>query len=399
MTQTKILISGASVAGPALAYWLHRYGYRVTVVEKAPDLRGGGYAVDFRGDVHMTMLRRMGVLADIERLRTRMGATWYVNSAGKRLVKMPDDLFAGDVEILRGDLAQVLYQATRDDTEYIFGDSISSAEEDADGVTVHFERGDPRRFDLVIGADGVHSKVRSVAFGPEDRYVKHLGLHCAIFTAPNHLGLSYSGLAYSTPGKVVSVYSARDNTETKALFYFASPAADYHRHDVARQKKILAETFRGNGWETDPLLVTMWDSPDFYFDSVSQVHMDTWTRGRFALLGDAAWCPSSLSGMGTGLAMVGAYVLAGELATAEGDHRTAFAAYERELRAYVRGCQKQGEGVSRLMVPESPVLAWFLRLNFKLIPYLPWKGLMAKSVRKTASAYTLKPYTTPTRRP
>ncbi|MDL4773864.1 FAD-dependent monooxygenase [Actinomadura xylanilytica] len=391
-TRKHVLISGASIAGPALALCLNRHGFATTIVEKSPALRTGGYAVDFRGKAHLDVLRRMGVLGEIERARTRMGAMAMVNSAGKKLVSMPEDLFAGDVEILRGDLARILVDATRERTEYVFGDSITGLADGADGVDVTFERAAPRRFDLVVGADGFHSNVRSIAFGPERDHATHLGLYNAIFTTANHLGLDRTGLGYSTPGKTVTMYSARDNTEAKAVFYFASALLDLDRHDTAGQQKALAERFRGGGWETDRLLDAMADAPDFYFDSVGQIRMDAWTRGRIALLGDAACCPSSLSGMGTGLAVVGAYALAGELAAAGGDHRTAFARYEALVRPYAEGCQKSGEGVSRFMVPETRFMAWFLNQNFRLLPYLPWKGMMARSARRTAEAISVPAY-------
>ncbi|MEU5237553.1 FAD-dependent monooxygenase [Streptomyces lydicus] len=166
MTNLKVLISGASVAGPALAYWLHRHGFQATIVERAPALRDGGYAVDFRGEAHLTVLRRMGILADLERVRTGTGSMSYVNSAGKPQAELPADMFAGDIEILRGDLARILYDATRQHTEYVFGDSVTSLAEDAHGVTVSFEHGAPRRFDLVIGADGLHSTTRRLARQP-----------------------------------------------------------------------------------------------------------------------------------------------------------------------------------------------------------------------------------------
>ncbi|MGJ6960922.1 FAD-dependent monooxygenase [Streptosporangium sp. G11] len=387
-----ILISGAGVAGPALAHWLHRHGFTPTIVERAPDVRDGGYAVDFRGEAHLTMLDRTGILDDIRREQTNMGAMAYVNGAGKKISSMPADVFSGDVEILRGDLARILYERTRDHVEYVFDDSIASLTEDAEGVQVTFERGEPRRFDLVVGADGLHSTVRALAFGPESRFVRDMGLYCAIFTTGNHLGLDHTGQIYNTPGKLVGMYSARGNTEAKATFYFASPPLSYDRHDTGQQKKILAEAFADVGWETPRLLDAMWDAQDFYFDSISQVHMDNWSRGRVTLLGDAACCASPLSGMGTGLAMIGAYVLAGELAAAGGDHRAGFAGYEKAMREYATGCQKSGDGVGKWMVPDSRFMAWFINQNYKLLPYVPWKGLIARSIRQTANAIALKDY-------
>ncbi|WP_271222664.1 FAD-dependent monooxygenase [Streptosporangium carneum] len=387
-----ILISGAGVAGPALAYWLHRRGFTPTIVERAPALRDGGYAVDFRGEAHLTVLDRMGITADVRREQTNMGAMSYVNEAGRKISSMPADLFSGDVEILRGDLGRILHRVTEEHVEYVFDDSIVSVTEDDRGVQVTFERSAPRRFDLVVGADGLHSAVRGAVFGPESRFVKEMGLYCAIFTTANHLGLDHTGHLYNTPGKVVGVYSARNNTEAKAMFHFGSPPLDYDRRDVGQQKKILAEAFAGNGWETPRLLKAMWDAQDFYFDSISQVRMDGWSRGRTVLLGDAAYCASPLSGMGTGLAMVGAYVLAGELAAADGDHLVGFARYEEAMRDYVAGCQKSADGVGKWMVPDSRFLAWFMTQNYKLLPYLPWKGMIAKSVRRTADAITLKDY-------
>ncbi|MER6256410.1 FAD-dependent monooxygenase [Streptomyces sp. NPDC001584] len=394
-TETKnisVLISGASVAGPALAHWLHRYGFTTTVVERAPALRDGGYAVDFRGEAHLSVLRGMGILEAVEQARTGMGSMAYVNKAGKPQAKLPADLFAGDVEILRGDLARILYEATAPHTEYVFGDSVTSLTEDAEGVTVTFERGAPRRFDLVIGADGMHSTTRRLAFDPEERFVRHLGVHCAIFTTANRLGLDHTGHAYRTAGRLVAMYSARHNTEAKAVFYFASPLLDLDRREVARQQAVLAERFADNGWESDRLLEDMRYAPDFYFDSVGQVRMDAWSRGRIVLLGDAAYCPSSLSGMGTGLALVGAYVLAGELAAARGDHRGAFARYEAELREYAAGCQKMGDGVARLMVPGSRLTAALLNRYYKVMPYLPGKDMAARIARRTAENITLRDY-------
>ncbi|MFF2194126.1 FAD-dependent monooxygenase [Streptomyces sp. NPDC058157] len=387
-----VLISGASVAGPALAFWLHRHGFVPTVVERAPALREGGYAVDFRGEAHLTVLRRMGILDELRAARTGTGSMSYVDSAGRPRAKLPADLFAGDLEVLRGDLARILHDATKEHTEYVFGDSVTSLTEDADGVHVTFERGAPRRFDLVVGADGLHSHTRGLVFGPEERFVRHLGVHCAVFTTANHLGLDRTGHAYRTAGRLVAVYSARGNTEAKAVFYFASPRLDLDRHDVAGQQELLTERFAGNGWQSDHLLEQMRHAPDFHFDSVGQVCMDGWSRGRVVLLGDAAYSPSSLSGMGSGLALVGAYVLAGELAAARGDHRTAFTRYEREMRGYAEGCRKMGDGVAKLMVPGSRLLAGLLNRYYKVMPYLPGKEMAAKIARRAAENITLRDY-------
>lgn len=395
-TNANILISGAGIAGPALAYWLRRYGFTPTVVERAPALRDGGYAVDFRGEVHLAMLRRMGILADVERAHTHMGDMSYVNAAGKTVATMPS-VQSGDLEILRGDLARILYDATKDDTEYLFGDSVTGLTEDDEGVRVAFERAAPRRFDLVVGADGPHSNVRALAFGRDRDPLEHLGLHCAVFTMDNHLGLDHAGLTYVVPGRVVCVYSARHNAEVKVMLFFGSPPSPYDRHDIDQQKRIVAEMFDGIGWETPRLLDAMWRDPDFYFDSVSQVHLDGgWSRGRVVLLGDAAYSPSLLSGMGTGLAVVGAYILAGELAAAGGDHRAAFPAYQEAMRDYVAGCRRAGQGIAKWMVPTNRFMIWFINQNYRLLSHLPWKGLIARamirSARRTAGAITLKPY-------
>jgi 2-polyprenyl-6-methoxyphenol hydroxylase-like FAD-dependent oxidoreductase len=393
---TSVLISGASIAGPALAYWLRHHGFDVTVVERAPAPRPGGHAVDLRG-IAREVTERMGLMPAVRRVLVDERGAAFVDAAGRRVVSMPAELFGGEglvaeYEIMRGDLTRVLYDATRDGVEYVFDDAITGLADDDDGVKVTFERGAPRRFDLVVGADGLHSNVRALAFGPESRFVNELGLYCAIYTVPNYLGLEYSGRAYGTPGRVVSVYSARNNAEAKAMFFFGSPPLTYDRHDVDQQRDILVKTFAGGGWETPRLLEAAPHATDFYFDSVSQVHVDGWSRGRTVLLGDAAYCPSPLSGMGTGLAVVGAYVLAGELAAAGGDHRVAFPRYEAAMREYAKGCQKVGQGVAKWMVPENRFVAWFMNQNYKVMPYLPWKGLMVRSIRKTASNIDLTRY-------
>jgi 2-polyprenyl-6-methoxyphenol hydroxylase-like FAD-dependent oxidoreductase len=388
-----ILISGAGIAGPALAYWLCRYGLRPTVVERAPSLRDGGHAVDFRGPVHVDLLRRMGLLDAVEGLRTGTGDWWHVDARGRRIARMPGEQTGGDLEVLRGDLVRVLFESTREGTEYVFGDSITTITDDTEGVHVTFERGAPRTFDLVVGADGLHSRVRALAFGPEETYLKHLdGLYLAVFTTPNVLDLENTGLVYIEPNRLIALYSARDNTELRVMLYFRPPAPTYDRDDLAEQRAIVARAFAGGGWQTSTLLEHMATAPDFYLDSMSQVTMDAWTRSRVALLGDAGYCASPLSGMGNGLALVGAYVLAGELAAAHGDHRVAFPRYESTIKSYVEGCQKLAGGAS-LMVPSSRLVAALLPLNLRIMRFLPFLADMpAKMALRAASAITLPTY-------
>ncbi|AEK39464.1 FAD-dependent monooxygenase [Amycolatopsis mediterranei] len=391
MQNRRVLISGASVAGPALAFWLRRHGFTPTVVERAPELRDGGYAVDFRG-ASLQVLDRMGLLGAVEAAATRMGEVTYVDSANRPLVVTPPTYQSGELEILRGDLARILYDATRDGVEYVFGDSVTGIAEHGDGVTVTFAHGEPREFDLVIGADGLHSNVRSLAFGEESRFRRDLGYYVSIFTVPNHLGLDRAGRFYNEPNRTVGVYSARDNTEAKALFWFGADQLDYDPRDAAQQRRIVEEKFRDVGWETSTLLAAMREAPDFYFDSASQIKLDSYARGRVALVGDAAYCAAPLSGMGTSLAIVGAYVLAGELAAAGGDHATAFDAYSREMRGFVDACQKLAEGNGKWFVP--PTRGWlkFRNLNYRLLPYLPWRKLIEELPLKAGNAITLKPY-------
>ncbi|MFI5530825.1 FAD-dependent monooxygenase [Kitasatospora sp. NPDC051853] len=348
-----VLISGAGVAGPALAYWLRRHGFVPTVVERAPALREGGYAVDFRGEA-LDVLDRMGLLERIAEQDTEMGDALLVDGDGRAYATLPSVVFAGELEVLKGDLTRMLYEVTRDGVEYVFGDSVTGLTEDADGVEVTFERGAPRRFDLVVGADGLHSRTRALVFGPEERYVRHLGIHTAVFGLDNYLGLENTGRLYAAPGRAANVFTTRADSGARAAFHFASegPLEREDRHDRARQQRLIAERFADDGWEIPRLLREMERAADFFFDANAQVEMETWSKGRVVLLGDAGYCAGPTSGRGTSQALIGAYVLAGELAEAGGDHVAAFAAYERELRGYVTEHQAMGrEGAERFFGP------------------------------------------------
>jgi len=351
MTSKTVLVSGASVAGPSAAYWLHRAGYSVTVVEAAPALRPGGQAVDFRGE-QMKLIQAMGLLDDLKALETALDEQVQLDPEGKPAFTLPPGFTNGELEVLRGDLARVLYDHTRNYTEYVFGDRVTSLTETAGGVDVSFRHGTPRRFDLVVGADGIHSGVRTAAFGPEAKFRTDLGFHVAGFTAPNHLRLDHAGVLYNEPGLGAIVTNHRDpETVTVGLTFRGDPDG-YGRPDLARQKDIVARVFAGAGWELPRLLTAVADAPDLYFDTVGQIKLDSWSRGRVVLLGDAAWCAGP-GGSGTGLAMMGAQILAGELTAAGGDHTAAFARYEQRLRKPARIGQKNGAGSAGFLVPAT----------------------------------------------
>lgn len=327
MKNTTVLISGASIAGPALALWLARYGATVTVVEKASAMRPGGQAVDFKGDTHRTVLERMGIRDEVYRRQTGGHDQTVIDAQGKPLAVIPGEFTGGDVEIRRGDLAQLLYERTKHSCEYVFGDSITSLTETADGVHVTFAVGAPRTFDLVVGADGIHSNVRRLAFGPEENYVKYLGHYYALA----NLGVDGDAVMYNEPGRMVAI----GGPKAESFFVFASPELSYDRYDPEQQKKLVVDAYRGGGWRIPEILTRVPASSNFYLDSISRVHMDDYAKGRVVLLGDSAY-GNTLGGFGTGLAVVGAYVLAGELHRAGGDHVTAFREYTELFRPYAK---------------------------------------------------------------
>jgi 2-polyprenyl-6-methoxyphenol hydroxylase-like FAD-dependent oxidoreductase len=371
--------------------WLHRFGFRPTIVELAASVRAGGFAVDFRGDAHRTVLERMGVLNDIRREQTQMGAEDFVDARGRRRASLPAEAMSGDLEILRGDLGRILYEHTRDHVEFVFDDSIVSLVEDEGGVNVTFERGEPRRFDLVIGADGLHSTVRGLRFGPDSAYLRDLGYYVAIFTTDNFLGLDRRGQIFNVPGRAAGVYSARDSTVATVMLVFASAPIDPDQRDVGQQMEVVARAYTGVGWEVPRLLAVMPLARDFYFDAISHVHVPHWSTGRVALVGDAAH-GATMGGMGTGSAIVGAYVLAGEIAAAHGDHGSAFARYEQLIRPYATRAQQFGKNVERSLAPGSTAEIWIRNAVLRMLPHLPMRHAIGEAGAKAANGIVLPDY-------
>jgi 2-polyprenyl-6-methoxyphenol hydroxylase-like FAD-dependent oxidoreductase len=310
----------------------------------------------------------------------------------------PSALFSGDVEIERGDLARILYARSRDVAQYVFGDHITAMAQDPDGVDVTFSRGAARRFDLVVGADGMHSAVRRLAFAGEGSYRHDLGLAVAGFTMPNTFGLGHSGLIYNEPGRLAIVASGRDPARAAVGLMFTGPVPDYDWHDTLGCKRLVAEHFAGAGWQVPTLLTALRDAPELYFDTISQIRMDRWSAGRIVLLGDAAWCPGP-GGNGTGHAMLGAYTLAGELALAGGDHLAAYRHYEQLMRQVVTKSQKQAAGAARFLTPATERKIRNRNRTFRILSAPAMRGVFGWLAKRTTHTGTLRDYPLPAPRP
>jgi len=369
----RILISGASIAGPVLAYWLTRCDFDVTVVERAPTLRKtGGHAVDlFRPSMEISA--KMGVLPRIEALATGTD-TLMLYRKGRRPARIDLTKIIGaasdrHVEIMRDDLSEVYYEAGRQDVEYLFGDSITAISPDGE---VTFEHAAARRFDIVVGADGLHSNVRRLIFGDEAGLSRFIGGYLAVVSAPKAISFDGEMVVHFGAGRLAGIYSAEHLDDARVLFMFRSKdELQYHHRDVLRQKELLRDVFTGMDPEVDRWLDEIDRTPSFYFDSITQLQLDTWSSGRVTLVGDAGYCPGPAVGGSTSLAVVGAYVLAGELARARGDYAAAFAAYEREMRQPVLRSRAFARGAAKSLVPGSRAAAWAMTQAVQLVSLLP----------------------------
>jgi 2-polyprenyl-6-methoxyphenol hydroxylase-like FAD-dependent oxidoreductase len=396
MKQKTVLISGAGVAGLSLAYWLKRFGFRPTLIEKHPSLRTGGYKIDLRG-AGLEVVKRMGVYPAISESRTRNVRGILLDETGRQLMEMDVDLLGTrlegfDLEIMRSTLCHILKDAVGE-VECIFGNSITQIENNLDSITVEFEKGSPRTFDLVIGADGLHSQVRTQVFGEESQFSQDLGIYISVWTFPNFLDLNDCEIEQHTLQKFVNLYRDRKNTKATAAIAFTSPKHCDLR-DPKDQQRFIVETFANSKWEMlSKIFDGMRESPDFYFDSIAQIHMPRWSKGRVALVGDAAYSATPLSGQGTSIAIAGAYVLAGELFEAGGDPEMAFSRYEELMRPFIKENQALADMSLRIM-KGSAYSRWLYRIEAlmpgKLIDYFKKRGL--KQTTKAANALKLKDY-------
>lgn len=390
----RVLISGASIAGPALAYWLRRYGWDPVVMERAPTLRAAGQNIDVRG-AGREAARRMGIEEPIRQANTGEVGTRFIGTDGSAVADFPagtgdSDGATAELEILRGELARILVELTSDAIDYRFGNQITALDDDGDGVTVTFANGPDERFDVVVAADGMGSRTRSLTFGDAPR-IKPLGMYTAYLTIPRQPDDTNWWLWYSAPGGR-SVSLRPDNVgTTRATLSFMSDPKGYEDLPDDEQRALLADRFADAGWVTPRVLDGLAGAADFYFEQVGQVHAPQWSKGRVALLGDAAYCASPISGMGTSLALTGAYVLAGELA-AHVHHRDAFESYERILRPYVAKAQDLPPGTPRLANPSSRAGIAIFHGVLKVAASAPARSIAGKLFTPPADEFELPDY-------
>ncbi|WP_433761062.1 FAD-dependent monooxygenase [Nocardia sp. CA-135398] len=394
-----ILISGGGIAGNALALQLLRAGIRTTVVERAPKPRPGGQAVDLRGPSR-EIAERMGLMPGIRKYQLDERGMAYVDANGREFARMPAEMFDGkgpvaEIEITRGDLNQVLLTelaSTAGELDYRYGEWIAALRQDTTGVEVDFGSGRTERFDLVVGADGVHSATRQLAFGPEEQFVTYLGGYMSFFTIPTPAGTEPGWFKmHMVPSAAVAIRPDADPATSKAIITLRTEADPALRRDVAAQQRLIHDMLAEAGWETPAVLDAMATTPDFYFDMLARVDMPSLSTGRVTLLGDSGFCGSPMTGMGTAMAIVGAYVLAGEIASAPDDLATALIRYEELVTPFLDKAKELPGGGIKMMLPTSRLGARMARTSMKVMTSRLMRPVMLRMMSNTDD-YVLPTY-------
>ncbi|KAI2777527.1 FAD/NAD(P)-binding domain-containing protein [Daldinia loculata] len=363
MAPLKILICGGGIAGPALAFWLSRRGHHVEVVERFPALRATGAQIDLRAQ-GIEVAKRMGLLEAIRNIRVDEAGVSFVDSQGRvKGTVMANTSGKGaqsltsEYELMRGDVVRLLYDTTKDNVKYIFGKTVESFEQDEEQVIAHFSDGSSDTFDLLVGADGQGSRIRRAILPPDiPEPYRRLGIYIAYWFIPRAEGDTNIRRTYLAPGGRMIFRRTHNSTDTQVYFFLKDDSPELSslpRASVEQQKEFWTQRFRDAGWQTDRFLEGMKTTENFYCQEVVQVCTNTWSKGRVVLLGDAAHCASPFSGMGTTGALVGAYVLAGEIDRNPDNLPQAFANYALKLRPFVDEIQHIKPALIRLGMPDS----------------------------------------------
>jgi 2-polyprenyl-6-methoxyphenol hydroxylase-like FAD-dependent oxidoreductase len=385
----RVLISGAGIAGPTLAYWLRRHGVTPTLIERAPRFRDSGYMIDVWG-IGYDLLDRMGLLEAARDRGYSFVRLAFVDARGRPVSGFDAHAFRlafGDrfFSIPRGELAHAIFERVEADVETLYSTSVEAVSQEGPRVHVTLSGGRTREFDVVVAADGLRSRVRECVFGSHESFERYLGYWASSFVAdeyPHRDEGSY--LSFARPGRQISRYALRGGRSAFLLVFAQDGPLEVDPHDTAAQRRVLRERFAADGWECREILEHLEGATDLYFDAVSQIHAPIWSRGRVVLVGDAAYCPSLLSGAGAAFAMLGAYVLAGELTGLVGDPSGAFTVYERRLRPFIEQQQRRAVRFAGSFTPRSPIGLSFRNAVLKLMQVEPLGAWYARHAFSTS---------------
>ncbi len=372
-SKKNILISGASIAGLTLAYWLHKYGYKVAIVEIAGAPRKGGSPIDIKGEA-VDVVRKMGIYEEIAKKKVTTERVCFVNENDKIIASMNpsimDDKIGEDIEIQREFLVDILYEKVKESVDFIFENTITKIENNAENVIAHFKKGEPRIFDLVIGADGLHSNVRKLVFGKEEDFSKYYGMYAGVVDIEINKNRKNNCILYNTSGKMAGIYNF-NNKANAILVFHSKEQIIYDYKNTKEQKEVLNKMFFNEGWKVPQILQKFNESETLYFDAVSQIKMDNWSKNRVVLIGDAAYCASFLTGRGASLAVLGAYTLAEAIKDSEENYSEAFQKYQKRFEPIANKAQSSIKAGALFLVPKTGISKLIRNLLVKtLVPLI-----------------------------